>query len=166
MAERQKMEAQLHNLLDKGWIRPSCSPYGSPILFVKKNGWGHAHVCGLRNALRADYPQQLPAATDDLLDRLEGATIFCLDMQQAYHQVRLSELDIPKTAFTTPHGLFEYLVMPFGLTNAPATFQQLINDTLGDRRSFCMAYLDDILVYSRSTAEHLRHLEHTQQAGL
>ena len=159
--EREEMERQIQEMLSKGWIRPSCSPYGSPILFVKKKDGGMRMCVDFRmlnkQTIRNNYP--LPRI-DDLLDRLEGATIYsCLDMQQAYHQVRLSDQDTAKTAFTTPQGLFEYLVMPFGLTNAPATFQRLINDVLGDCRSFCMAYLDDVLVFSRSPAEHLHHLE-------
>ena len=159
--ERAEMERQIRDLLDKGWIRPSSSPYGSPILFVKKKDGGMRMCVDFRmlnkQTVRNNYP--LPRI-DDLLDRLEGASIFsCLDMQQAYHQVKLSEQDTAKTAFTTPQGLFEYLVLPFGLTNAPATFQALINDVLGECRDFCMAYLDDILVFSKTPEEHLQHLE-------
>ena len=89
--------------------------------------------------------------TDDLLDRLAGAKVFtCLDLQQAYHQVKLHPDDIPKTAFTTPMGLFEYLVLPFGLSNAPSTFKSLINKVLGPELSHCvLVYLDDIMVFSK-----------------
>ena len=86
------------------------------------------------------------------LQQLAGASCFsCLDLQQAYHQIRLHEDDVPKTAFTTPMGLFEYRVLSFGLTNAPATFQRVMQDILGEyTNKFCVVYLDDIMVFSKS----------------
>ena len=97
---------------------------------------------------------------DDLMDRMVGAKIFsCLDLQQAYHQVRLNPEDIPKTAFTTPQGLYEYMVLPFGLSNAPSTFQAVINNILGpELRNCCLVYMDDIVVFSKTPEEHLQHL--------
>ena len=97
--------------------------------------------------VRNSYP--LPRI-DDLIDKLAGASIFsCLDLQQAYHQVRLNEADVPKTAFTTPQGLYEYLVLPFGLSNAPSTFQSVINAVLGpELHHCCLVYMDDIVVCS------------------
>lgn len=159
--QREEMEQQIKNLLSKGWIRPSTSPYGSPILFVKKKGGGMRMCVDYRAVnkmtVRNSYP--LPRI-DDMLDRLSGAKIFtCLDLQQAYHQIRLNPEDVPKTAFTTPVGLYEYLVLPFGLTNAPSTFQALINSILGTELSHCcLLYLDDIVVYSKTPAEHMQHL--------
>ena len=108
---------------------------------------------------------------DDLLDQLHGSAVFsCLDLQQAYHQIRLRDEGVQKTTFTTPEGLFEYKVLCFGLTNAPATFQALMNDVLREHvGKHYLVYLDDILVYSRSPAEHLEHLRrilhslHTRQ---
>ena len=98
---------------------------------------------------------------DDMLDKLSGAGIFtCLDLQQAYHQVRLNEEDISKPAFTTPMGLFEYKVLPFGLSNAPGTFQALMNSVLGpELRHCCLVYLDDIIVFSKTPEEHIGHLK-------
>lgn len=159
--QREEMEQQIQTLLKKGWIRPSSSPYGSPILFVKKKDGGMRMCVDYRAVnkmtMRNNYP--LPRI-DDLLDRLTGAKVFsCLDLQQAYHQIRLQPADIPKTAFTTPQGLYEYLVLPFGLTNAPSTFQALINSVLGpELRHCCLVYLDDIVVFSTNPEEHLMHL--------
>ena len=98
---------------------------------------------------------------DDLFDKLQGATVFSsIDLQSAYHQVRLKPEDVPKTAFTTPFGLFEYTVLCFGLTNAPATFQSVMNDVLRDvLGKFVLVYLDDIIVFSKTEDEHLMHLE-------
>ncbi len=99
---------------------------------------------------------------DDLLDRLKGARVFSsMDLLSGYHQVRLRPEDVPKAAFKTPFGLYEFLVLPFGLTNAPATFQRLMNEVFHDfiREGFMVVYLDDVLIYSRTEAEHLGHLE-------
>ena len=107
--------------------------------------------------VRNSYP--LPRI-DDLIDKLAGASIFsCLDLQQAYHQIRLNAEDIPKTAFTTPMGLYEYMVLPFGLSNAPSTFQSVINAILGpELHHCCLVYMGDIVVFSKSPEEHLTHL--------
>ena len=159
--QREEMEAQIKNLLSKGWIRPSTSPFGSPILFAKKKNGGMRMCVDYRAVnkmtVRNSYP--LPRI-DDLLDSLTGAKIFtCLDLQQAYHQIRLQPEDVPKTAFTTPAGLYEYMVLPFGLTNAPSTFQALVNSILGTEMSHCcLVYLDDIVVFSKTPEEHLQHL--------
>ena len=160
-AQEQEMLKQVKGLLDKGWIDPSASPWGSPILFVKKKDGGMRMCVDYRAVnkltVRNSYP--LPRI-DDMLDRLSGSSISaCLDLQQAYHQVRLSEEDVPKTAFTTPIGLFEYKVLPFGLCNAPSTFQALMNSVLGpELRHCCLVYLDDIIVFSRTPEEHVEHL--------
>ena len=130
--EKQQVEEKINELLEKGWIQPSHSPYGAPILFVAKKDGG-LRMCVDYRALNAQtvknkYP--LPRI-EDLLDELQGAKVFsCLDLQQAYHQVRLRDEDIEKTAFLTHKGQFEYRVLSFGLTNAPATFQALMNRVL------------------------------------
>ena len=159
-AEEEEMKQQVAELLRKGWIQPSCSPYGAPIIFVKKKDGGFRMCVDYRmlnkQTPRNSYP--LPRV-DDMLDALAGSTIFtCLDMQSAYHQIRLSQEDVPKTAFTTSQGLYEYLVLPFGLQNAPATFQALMNRVLGDLRYCCTIYMDDILIHSKNAEEHQRHL--------
>ena len=165
-AQEQEMCSQVKGLRDKGWIDPSSSPWGSPILFVKKKDGGMRMCVDYRAVnkltVRNSYP--LPRI-DDMLDKLSGSSIFtCLDLQQAYHQVRLDEEDVPKTAFTTPLGLFEYKVLPFGLSNAPSTFQALMNSVLGpELRHCCLVYLDDIIVFSKTPEEHLAHLRSVLQ---
>ena len=160
-AQEQEMVKQVRELLAKQWIDPSASPWGSPILFVKKKDGGMRMCVDYRAVnkltVRNSYP--LPRI-DDMLDKLSGSSIFtCLDLQQAYHQVRLNEEDIPKTAFVTPIGLFEYKVLPFGLCNAPSTFQALMNSILGpELRHCCLVYLDDIIVFSKTPEEHLQQL--------
>jgi hypothetical protein len=157
--EKECAEKMVSDLLAKGWIRPSHSPYSAPILFVQKKD-GSLRMCTDYRALnsktiRDRYP--LPRI-DDLLDRLLGACIFSsLDLQSGYHQIRIQEKDVPKTAFITHCGLYEYQVLPFGLCNAPAAFQRVMNNIFG-HLSFVSIYMDDILVFSKSVDEHTDHL--------
>lgn len=165
--EMAEMDRQVQKMLDKGIIRPSNSPYGAPILFVKKKD-GELRMCTDYRALneqtvRDRYP--LPRI-DVILDKLQGAKVFSkLDLHSGYHQVRIKEGDIHKTAFTTQSGHYEYLVMPFGLCNAPATFQRLMNDTLRPflKDSVCV-YLDDIIIFSKDEESHAKHLEQVFEA--
>jgi len=158
--ERREMETQVAELLEKGLIQPSISPYGAPVLFVKKKT-GELRMCIDYRALntstvRNSYP--LPRI-DDLLDKLQGATVFSsLDLMSGYHQIRLPPEDEPKTAFKTPFGLFQFKVMPFGLTNAPAIFMSHMNQTLRGL-SFVVVYLDDILIFSKTREEHVDHVK-------
>ena len=162
--ELEELKRQLTELLEMGFIRPSQSPYGAPVLFVPKKN-GKLRFCVDFRALnkltiKNRYP--LPRI-DELLDRLQGAKYFSkLDLQSGYHQIRIAEDDgsIQRTAFRTRYGHYEWLVLPFGLTNAPATFQQLMNDILRPYLDqFVIVYLDDICIYSKTKEEHLEHLD-------
>lgn len=159
--ELMALRAYLDEALAKGWIQPSESPAGAPILFVPKKD-GSLRLCvdyrGLNKVtVKNRYP--LPLIVE-ILDRLSGAKFFTkLDLRDAYHRIRIAREDRWKTAFRTRYGQFEYLVMPFGLTNAPATFQAYINEALkGYLDHFCIVYMDDILVYSNSREEHTHHV--------
>src|SRR5436309_3377949 len=152
---------QIEELLRRGLIRESVSPWGAPVLFVpKKNGeWRMCIDYRMLNSktLKNAYP--LPRI-QDCIDRLGKATnLSSIDLWSGYWQLRVVEKDISKTAFNTRYGKYEFLVMPFGLTNAPATFQTLINSILRYIDKFVLVYLDDILVYSNSDEEHLEHLK-------
>ncbi|GBG84361.1 hypothetical protein CBR_g38333 [Chara braunii] len=159
--ELSVLRAQLDDLLEKGWIRPSSLPYGAPVLFVQKKN-KDLQLCIDYHKLNAQTIRNagpLPRI-DDLLERLGGAQYFSkLDLKSGYHQLEIRKKDRYKTAFKTRYGHFEWLVMPFGLTNAPATFQAAM--TMEFRHMldrFVLIYLDDILVYSRSLDEHEEHL--------
>ena len=159
--ELDEMRKQLDQLLSNGFIRPSTSPFGAPVLFVKKKD-GSLRMCidyrGL-NMLTVKNRYPLPRC-DELFDRIRGAKYFSkLDLRSGYHQVRIHPDDIPKTAFRTRYGHFEFLVLPFGLTNAPATFMHMMNSIFRPYLDkFVIVFLDDILIYSRSLAEHRRHV--------
>ncbi|GBG61027.1 hypothetical protein CBR_g18622 [Chara braunii] len=157
--ELQVLRAQLDDLLAKGWIRPSCSPYGVPVLFVRKKNKDLRLCIDYRklNAQTIKNAGPLPRI-DDLLERL-GGTKYCskLDLKSGYHQIEIQPRDQYKTAFKTRYGHFEWIVMPFGLTNAPATFQAAMTTEFRDLLDrTVLIYLDDILVYSRALDEHLR----------
>ena len=138
------------------------SPAGAPVIFAPKKD-GTLRLCvdyrGL-NAITVKNRYPIPLISE-LLDRLHGAKVFSkLDLLDAYYRIRIQEGDEWKTAFRTRYGHYEFLVMPMGLTNAPATFQSYINNALrGYVDDFCVVYLDDILIYSRSEEEHIQHLE-------
>ena len=165
--EEEECVAQLKKYLEMGHIQPSKSPFGAPVLFVRKPN-GQFRFCVDYRALNDQTIKDrfpLPRI-DDLLDRLQGATVFSkLDLAQGYHQVRIAPGDVHKTAFTTQFGHYEFRVMPFGLCNAPATFQRLMNSTLSPYMGkFCMVYLDDIIVFSKDQDSHLQHLDQVLQA--
>ncbi|GBG59088.1 hypothetical protein CBR_g24431 [Chara braunii] len=159
--ELEELRKQLDELLEKGWIRPSSSPFGAPVLFVPKKE-GELRMCidyrGL-NAITVKNVEPLPR-TDDLLDRVQGAKYFSkIDLKSGYHQIEVHPDDQYKTAFRTRYGHYEFIVMPFGLTNAPATFQRCMNDLFRPwLDKFVVVYLDDILVFSRTLEEHQGHL--------
>lgn len=160
-SELQELKSQLDLLLSKGFIRPSTSPYGSPILFVKKKD-GSLRMCVDYRALNKNTVKNSYALPriDELLDRLHGANVISkLDLQSGYHQIRMSEESIPKTAFRTRFGHYEFTVLPFGLCSAPATFQRLMNEIFRQHLDvFVLVYLDDILVFSKNEEDHAQHL--------
>ena len=160
-AENAEVRRQVSDGLRRGIIEPSASPYGTPVLFVRKKD-GSLRMCVDYRALnkitvKNKYP--LPRI-DDLLDQLHGASVFSsLDLQSGYHQIRIKDEDVPKTAFRTPLGHYQFRVLSFGLTNAPATFQAVMNSIFRKHiGKFVLVYLDDILIFSKSPQEHAQHL--------
>ena len=176
-AVRQEVATQLQQMQEDGVIQPSNSPWASVIVLVRKRNWKLCicvDYCHLNSVTKPDaYP--LPRI-DDLLDQLGSAKYFTtLDLASDYWQMHVADDSIQKTAFTMPQGLFEFHVMPFGLTNAPAVFQRLMSRVLNGLNppggpDFVTLFIDDILIFSRTFEDHLRHIEqvldHLQSAGL
>ncbi len=167
------VKAYVDEMLGKGYIRPSTSPYAAPVLIVKKPDGG-LRICIDYRALNAltIKNRNAPPLIRDTLAKLCASRIFTkFDIIAAFNEIRMKEGEEEKTAFLTRYGLFEYVVMPFGLCNAPSTFQAFINNVLREHLDvFCSAYLDDILIYSNNKEEHIQHvgkiLEKLKQAGL
>ncbi|KAI3828904.1 hypothetical protein L1987_03015 [Smallanthus sonchifolius] len=163
----KELMVQLDELLDKGFIQPSISPWGAPVLFVKKKD-GSMRMCIdyhelNKRTVKNKYP--LPRI-DDLFDQLQGASWFSkIDLRSGYHQLKVREEDIPKTAFHTRYEHFEFRVMSFGLTNAPAAFMDLMNRVcrpMLDRS--VIVFIDDILIYSKNEGDHACHLKEVLEA--
>lgn len=159
--ELEELRKQLKELLESGLIRPAKSPFGAPVLFQKKSDGSLRMCCDYRalNKLTVKNKYPIPLVAD-CFDRLSQAKYFSkIDLRSGYWQVRIKEGDECKTTVVTRYGAYEFLVMPFGLTNAPATFSTLMNEVLhGFLDDFVVVYLDDIVIYSESMAEHLKHL--------
>jgi hypothetical protein len=160
LVELKELKIQLHSLLDKGYIRPSTSPWGSSTLFVEKDK--ELRLCvdyRPLNAVTIKNKYLLPRF-DILFDQLAGAQEFSkIDLCSGYDQIKIHAEDVPKIAFTTRYDLFEYLIMSFGLMNAPAHFMYLLNPVfMPELDKFVMLFIDDILIYSRSMEEHEEHL--------
>jgi hypothetical protein len=156
-----ELKEHIRELLEKGFIHPSSSPWGAPVIFVPKKD-GTQRLCVDYRALnevtvKNKYP--LPRI-DDLFDQLRGACVFSkIDLWSGYHQLRVRECDIPKTAFVLRYGLYEFTVMSFGLTNAPAYFMYMMNTVFMEYLDkFIVVFIDDILVYSRNKKGHEGHL--------
>jgi hypothetical protein len=159
--EQVELKRQLDDLLAKGFIRPSKSPWAFPVLFVEKKD-GRKRLCVDYRALnqvtiKNKYP--LPRI-DVLFELLRGARVFSkIYLNSDYHQLRIREEDIEKTSFSTRYGHYEYVVMSFGLTNAPAAFMEAMNGMLHEYLDDCfVVFCDDILIYSQTEEEHERHL--------
>jgi hypothetical protein len=159
--ELKELKVQFEELLAKGYIKPSKSPYGAPVLFVHKKD-GTLRMCVDYRALNKATVKNryLLPRINDLFDRLSGAKVFSrIDLRSGYYQIRIKEGDEEKTACRTRYGSYEFLVMPFGLTNALATFCTLMNDIFREwLDDFVVVYIDDILIYSSSMEEHAEHL--------
>ncbi|GJU45256.1 putative nucleotidyltransferase, ribonuclease H [Tanacetum coccineum] len=161
-AEMKVIAEQLKELTDKGFIRPSSSPWGAPILFVKKKDGSFRMCIDYRELNKLTVKNRYPLPRiDDLFDQLQGSSIYSkIDLRSGYHQLRVREEDIPKTAFRTRYGHYEFQVMPFGLTNAPAVFMDLMNRVCKPYLDkFVIVFIDDILIYSRNEKEHEEHLK-------
>ena len=159
--ELQELRVQLQGLLDKGFMKLSTSPWGAPVLFTKKKGKTLRLCVDYRQWNRVMIQNQyLLPRTDDLFDQLRGARVyFKIDLHTGYHQLRVRDTDIPKTAFRTRYGHFEFTVMPFGLTNAPAAFMDLMHRVFQPYLDqLVVVFVNDILIYSQSKWEHEYHL--------
>ncbi|KAI3704139.1 hypothetical protein L1987_74353 [Smallanthus sonchifolius] len=160
-SEMQELASQLQELSDKGFIRPSHSPWGAPVLFVKKKDGSFRMCIDYRELNKLTIKNRYPLPRiDDLFDQLQGSTCFSkIYLRSGYHQLRVQEDDIPKTAFRTRYGHYEFMVMPFGLTNVPAVFMDLMNRVCKPYLDkFVIVFIDDILIYSKTKADHEEHL--------
>ena len=159
--ELAELKKQLEEQLRKGFIRPSASPWGSPVLFVAKRD-GTIRLCiDYRSLNEVTIKNKYPLPKiEDLFDQLSGAKVFSkIDLRSGYYQLKIRPQDIPKTAFVTRYGLYECTVMSFGLTNAPAYFMYLMNKVFMEYLDkFVVVFIDDILVFSKTEEEHEQHL--------
>jgi hypothetical protein len=164
--ELVELKKQIDELLEKGYIRPSTSPWAAPVLFMeKKDGTKRMCIdCRALNEVTVKNKYPLPRI-EDLFDQLRGASVFSkIDLRSGYHQLRIRPADISKTTFITKYGLYEFMVMSFGLPNAPAYFMYLMNSVFIDYLDkFVVVFIDDILIYSQNEQEHEKHLRKVLQ---
>jgi hypothetical protein len=159
--ELKELKEQLTKLQEARYIRPNSSPWGAPVLFVQKKD-GSQRMCvdyrSLNDVTVKD--KYLLPHIEDLFDQMRGARVFSkIDLRSGYHQMKIRPFDIPKTAFSTRYGLYEFTVMSFGLNNAPAYFMNLMNKVFIEYLDrFVMVFIDDILIYSKSDSDHEEHL--------
>ncbi|GKA14451.1 reverse transcriptase domain-containing protein, partial [Tanacetum coccineum] len=160
-SELEELSGQLKELQDKGFIRPSSSPWGAPGLFIKKKDGSFRMCFDYRELNKLTVKNRYPLPRiDDLFDQLQGSQFFSkIDLRSGYHQLRVHKDDIPKTAFRTRYGLFEFTVMPFVLTSAPTIFMDLMNRVCRPYLDkFVIVFIEDILIYSKTQEEHVEHL--------
>jgi hypothetical protein len=156
-----ELKKQIEELLEKGFIRPSSSPWGALVLFVSKKDGSRRMCVDYRSLNEVTIKNKYPLPRiEDLFDQIKGAKIFTkIDPRSGYHQLKIREEDVPKTTFTTRYGLYEFLVMSFGLTNAPAYFMNLMNKVYMEYLDqFVVVFVDDILIYSPNKETHADHL--------
>ncbi|GKE22908.1 putative reverse transcriptase domain-containing protein [Tanacetum coccineum] len=161
-SELQELSTKLQELSNKGFIRLSSSPWEAPVLFVKKKYVSFQICIDYRELNKLTVKNRYPLPRiDDLFDQLQGSRVYSkIDMRSGYHQLRVREEDIPKIAFRTRYGHYEFQVMPFGLTNTSAVFMDLMNRVWKPYLDkFVIIFIDDILIYSKSEEEHAEHLK-------
>jgi hypothetical protein len=160
-SKMKELQLQLEEIIKKGYIHPSVSPWGAPVLFVKKKD-GTLRLCiDFRQLNKVTVKNKYPLSRiDDLFDQLKGEKIFSkIDLRLGYHQIRIKDEEISKTTFRTRYGHYEFTVVSFGLSNTPVVFMYLMNGVFRDYLdTFVIVFLDDILVYSKSEVEHEQHL--------
>ncbi|GJX92660.1 putative reverse transcriptase domain-containing protein [Tanacetum coccineum] len=161
LSKMQELFDQLQELADIGFIRPSTSPWGAPVLFVKKKDVSFRMCIDYRELNKLTVKNRYPLPRiEDLFDQLQGSSVYSkIDLRSGYHELRVRDEDIPKTAFRTQYIHYEFQVMPFGLTNVPAMFMDIMNHVCKPYLDkFVIVFIDDILIYSRNKEEHANHL--------
>nr|GEY31494.1 putative reverse transcriptase domain-containing protein [Tanacetum cinerariifolium] len=161
-SEMKELSKQLQELFDKGFIRPSSSPWGALVLFIKKKDRSFRMCIDYRELNKLTIKNRYPLPRiDDLFDQLQGSSVYSkIDLRSGYHQLGVREQDVPKTPFRTWYGHYEFLVMPFGLTNAPSVFMDLMNRVCKPYLDkFVIVIINDILIYSKDEKEHKEHLK-------
>ncbi|GJZ27064.1 putative reverse transcriptase domain-containing protein [Tanacetum coccineum] len=162
LSEMKELSDQLKELSDKGFIRPSSSSRGAPVLFVKKKDISFRMCINYRELNKLTVKNRYPLPRiDDLFDQLQGSSVYSkIDLRSGYHQLRARKEDIPRTTFKTRYGHYEFQVKPFGLTNTPALFMDLMNRVCKPYLDkFVIVFIDDILIYSKNKKEHKEHLK-------
>jgi hypothetical protein len=164
--ELVELKKQTDQLLEKGYIRPSTSPWAAPVLFVEKKDGTKRMCIDYRALIEVTVKNKYPLPRiEDLFDQLRGASVFSkIDLRLGYHQLRIRPSDISKTSFITKYGLYEFMVMSFGLMNVPTYFMYLMNNVFMDYLDkFVVVFIDDILLYSKNEQEHEEHLRKVLQ---